>query len=149
MIKKLVIALLLISVSLSARTQVGFSFGVNAPCYSYSPYYGPSYPMGYGFGINMTPAYQPTYVYLNETQRDRAGKKYWRVINRLNRPVRVTALNGGERILIAPGDSRQVARGATFNLRVDARNRRSKLLSTNRHSIVLFTNQFGEIDYQH
>ena len=147
--KKLCILVLLISASLTARTQVGFSFGVNAPSYTYSPYYGPSYGPGYGFGVNIAPAYRPQYIYVNEAQRDREGKKYWRVFNRLNRPVRVTAMNGGERIVIQPGDSMRVARGASFNIRVDARNRRSKIFTTNRHALVLYSNHFGEIDYQH
>lgn len=147
--KKVCLLFLVISASLSARTQVGFSFGVNAPYYTYSPYYGPAYSPGYGFGVNIAPAFRPTYVYVNEPQRDRAGKKYWRVINRLNRSVRVTAMNGGQRAVIAPGDSMRIARGATFNVRVDARNKRSKIFTTNRHYIILYTNQFGEIDYQH
>jgi hypothetical protein len=79
---------------------------------------------------------------------DVSGVRYWAFRNNTNNTITIEGLEGGELKDIPAGDVVNIARGESYAFRVQAPARRFELFNSDAHTIEIFVNLRGDLDYR-
>jgi hypothetical protein len=79
---------------------------------------------------------------------DTAGVRYWAFRNSTNNTITIEGLEGGALKDIPAGDVVNIERGESYAFRVQAPARRFELFASDAHTIEVFINIIGDIDYR-